>query len=73
MAATERFYAVRQARTKVIGSRTMTRGEAEREVAVWNEQIGPARVVPATEQARHAVRTENQAVLSALLNPTPSN
>lgn len=65
--AAERFYAVRQARTKVIGSRTMTRGEAEREVAAWLEHIGPAAVVPATQQARTAVRTGDQAVLGKLL------
>lgn len=66
----ERFYAVRQARTKVIGSRTMTRGEAEREVAAWLEHIGPAVVVPATPETRHAVRTEDQAALGKLLAGT---
>jgi hypothetical protein len=67
----ERFYAVRQGRTKVIGSRTMTRGEAEREVAAWTEHIGPAVVVPATPANRRAVHTEDQEVLAALLAGTP--
>jgi hypothetical protein len=67
MSAAERFYAVRQGRSKVIGSRTMTRAEADREVAAWREHIGPAVVVPATPGARHAVRTENQEALGALL------
>lgn len=67
MTVPERFYAVSQARARVIGSRTMTRGEAEREVAAWREHIGPAAVVPASPGNRHAVRTEDQAVLAALL------
>lgn len=65
--AAERFYAVRQGRSKVIGSRTMTRGEADREVAAWTEHIGSAVTVPATPANRRAVHTEDQAVLTALL------
>jgi hypothetical protein len=64
----ERFFAVRQARTKVIGSRSMTKGEADREVKAWREHIGPAVVVPADKPGvRHAIRTEDQAVLAQLL------
>ena len=37
-----KFIAIRQAKTKVVGSRVMTRHEAEREVAVWRDNIGPA-------------------------------
>lgn len=73
MQSTERFYAVRQARTKVIGSRTMTHGEAEREVSAWREHIGPAVVVPATPANRSAVRTCDQAALTALLTIKPAS
>lgn len=62
-----KFYAVRQARTRVIGSRKMTLAEAEREVAVWREEIGPAVVVPASREVTHAVRVYDQEVLSGLL------
>jgi hypothetical protein len=64
----ERFYAIRRARTKVVGSRTMTRGEADREVAAWRESIGPAVVVPATHANRGAVHRDDQTALTALLN-----
>jgi len=66
----ERFYAVRQARTKVIGSRNMSRGEAEREVAAWLEHIGPAVMVPDSPAVRRAVHTGNQEALGALLAGT---
>jgi hypothetical protein len=56
-----------QARSKVIGSRTMTLDEAGREAAVWRDEIGPAAVVVADDAARKAVRTEDQAALKALL------
>jgi hypothetical protein len=68
MAAAGRFYAVRQARSKVIGSRTMTRGEAEREVRAWRANIAHAVVVPATPENRRAVRTGDQDALGALLS-----
>lgn len=67
---TQRFYAVRRfASGKVLGSRTMTRAEADREVSAWREGIGPALAVPATDDMRRAVRTEDQAVLAPLLGP----
>jgi hypothetical protein len=62
-----RYYCIRQARTKIIGSRTMTLDEAGREAAVWRDEIGPAAVVVADDAARKAVRTEDQAALAALL------
>jgi hypothetical protein len=62
-----RYYCIRQARSKVIGSRTMTLDEAGREAAVWRDEIGPAAVVVADDAARKAVRTEDQAALKALL------
>jgi hypothetical protein len=64
----ERYYAIRQGRTRVIGSRSMTKGQAEHEAKAWREHIGPAVVVPADKPGvRHAVRTEDQAVLAQLL------
>lgn len=62
-----RFYAIRQARTKIIGSRTMTSDEAGREVAAWRDEIGPAAIVPVSAESRKAVRTEDQAALAALM------
>ena len=62
-----RFFAVRQARTRVIGSRIMTRAEAELEVTVWSAEIGPAKVVPVTKELTHAVRVYDQAVLRTVL------
>jgi hypothetical protein len=68
MSSEDRFYAVRRfASGKVLGSRTMTRAEADREVSAWRESIGPALAVPATGDMRHAVRTEDQSVLVPLL------
>lgn len=69
MSDAERFYAIRQAAIKIIGSRTMTRDEAEREASAWREGIGPAAVVPATPEIRRAVRAFDQAVLAPLLGP----
>lgn len=63
------FYAVRQARTRVIGSRVMSLAEAEREVAAWLEDVGPAVAVPATPELARAVRAYDQAVLARLLTP----
>jgi hypothetical protein len=63
-----RFYCIRQARTKIVGSRTMTADEAGREAAVWRDEIGPATVVVADAESRRAVRTEDQAALAKLLN-----
>lgn len=68
IASATRFYAVRQARTRVIGSRVMTLEEAEREVSVWRNEIGPAAVVPATRELASAVRTYDQAVLAPLVS-----
>jgi hypothetical protein len=65
-----RFYAIRQARIRIIGSRTMTLAQARREVAVWRAEIGPAVVVPATKETRRAVRAYDQVALSALLTGT---
>lgn len=62
-----KFYAVRQARTRIVGSRIMTRTEAEEEVTVWSAEIGPARVVPATRDLTHAVRVYDQDVLRTAL------
>jgi hypothetical protein len=64
-----KFFAIRQARTRVVGSRVMTRPEAEIEVSVWAADIGPARVVPVTKELTHAVRVYDQAVLNAALYP----
>ena len=64
-----KFYAVRQARTKVIGSRLMSHAEALTEVNCWSENIGPAKAVPDSPAMRRAVRTYDQAVLSAALYP----
>jgi hypothetical protein len=47
-----RFYAVRKTSRSIIGSRTMTQAEADREVAAWREHIGPAAVVPAVREHR---------------------
>jgi hypothetical protein len=65
----QRFYAVRQARTRVIGSRVMSEAEAGREVAAWLENVGPAAVVPATPELARAVRSYDQAALAPLLAP----
>jgi hypothetical protein len=62
-----KFFAVRQARTRVIGSRVMTRAEAELEVTVWLREIGPAAVVPVTDELTHAVRVYDQDMLRAVL------
>jgi hypothetical protein len=63
-----RFYAIRQTRRpRVIGSRSMTLADAEREVRVWAREIGPAVVVPATPETRAAVRREDQTEMAAIL------
>jgi hypothetical protein len=62
-----KFYAVRQALTRVVGSRIMTRAEAELEVTVWSAEIGPAKAVPVTKDLAHAVRVYDQDVLRAAL------
>jgi hypothetical protein len=62
-----RYYCIRQARTTVVGSRTMTHDEAGREAAAWRDDIGPAAVVPATAEVRAAIRRKDQAALTALL------
>ena len=59
----DKFYAVRQARTLVIGSRMMTRDEAAREVTAWRAEIGPACTVPVTEQSTRAVNSGDQQAL----------
>jgi hypothetical protein len=64
-----KFYAVRQARTRIIGSCVMTRKEAELEVAVWASEIGPAMLVADSPELRRAVRTYDQTVLGAALYP----
>jgi hypothetical protein len=61
------FYAIRQARTRVIGSELMTAAEADREVTCWRDHIGPARAVPATKAMRHAVRYYDQDILVPVL------
>lgn len=61
------YYAVRQARTKVVGSRAMTRAEADREVSLWRQEIAGARVMPVTPELQRAVRAMDQAVLSRAL------
>jgi hypothetical protein len=44
------FIAVRRFSSgRVLGSRVMTRDEAEREVTLWRAEIGPAAVAPATD------------------------
>jgi hypothetical protein len=57
-----KFFAVRQARTRI-----MTRAEAELEVSVWSDEIGPARVMPVTKELAHAVRVYDQGILRAAL------
>jgi hypothetical protein len=64
-----KFYTIRQARTRIIGSPVQTRSEAEREAAVWAEEIGPAVVVPATPELAHATRVYDQEVLGEILYP----
>ena len=65
--AAPKFYAIRQARTKVIGSRAMTQAEAEYEAKVWRGGIGPAVAVPVTPELRRAVAAYDQEVLVPLL------
>jgi hypothetical protein len=65
------FYAIRQARTRVIGSRSMTRAEADREVAAWAAEIGPARVLPVSPDLAAAVRSYDQAILVPALKGEP--
>lgn len=66
------YYCIRQARTKIIGSRSMTLDEAGREAAIWRDEIGPATVVVADAASRKAVRTEDQAALARLLEWGPA-
>jgi hypothetical protein len=61
------YYAIRQARSKVIGSEAMSRARAEREAATWAANIGPAAVVPVTPELARAVRAYDQSVLVPLL------
>jgi hypothetical protein len=63
----EKFYAVRQARTRVVGSRVMTYREAIEEVTVWRQEIGPAVVAPVSDELKRAVSSYDQAVLAPLL------
>jgi hypothetical protein len=65
------FYVLRQARTRVIGSRVMTEAEANREAQVWAAEIGPAVAVPATPALAQAVRFYDQDVLVPILYPPP--
>jgi hypothetical protein len=65
-----RFYVIRQARTRVIGSPVMTAVQARREYAAWTSPqsgVGPARIVPVTPALRRAVRAYDQDVLVPLL------
>jgi hypothetical protein len=64
-----KFYAVRQGRTRVIGSRLMSQAEASREVAMWTADIGPAKAVPDSPAMRRAARCYDQAVLVPALYP----
>jgi hypothetical protein len=64
-----KFYAVRQGRTRIIGSRLMSLAEASREVAMWTADVGPAAVVPDSPAMRTAVRRYDQAVLRPALYP----
>jgi hypothetical protein len=64
-----KFYAVRQFRGgKVLGSRIMTEAEAQREVAAWRLAVGRAAVVADAADVREAVHSDDQTVLSKLLN-----
>jgi hypothetical protein len=67
-----KFYAVRQASRKIIGSRLMSRAEADEEVACWAENIGPAIAVPDSPAIREAVRAYDQEVLGEWLYPAPA-
>jgi hypothetical protein len=49
----------------------MTAAEAGREAAAWRDHIGPAVVIPASAEARKAVRSEDQATLAALMEWSP--
>jgi hypothetical protein len=65
-----KFYAVRQARTKIIGSQLMSRAEADEEVACWVEaEIGPAVVAPDSPALRRAVKAYDQDALGEVLYP----
>jgi hypothetical protein len=63
------YYVIRQARTRVIGSRRMSLKDAEREVTAWTAEIGPAVAVPATPELKRAVTAYDQAVLVPVLYP----
>ena len=63
----DKFICIRQAHTKVIGSRVMSQHEAGREVAAWRDEIGPACYVPATSEVRSMVRRDDTAALAEIL------
>jgi hypothetical protein len=63
------FYAIRQARTRIIGSPVYTRAEAEREAAAWAADIGPAVAVLSTPALAQAVRCYDQDALGEILYP----
>ena len=72
----DKYIVIRQARTKVIGSRVMTAYEAGKEVAAWRDEIGPACYVPATEDVRSMVRRDDSKALAEILCkpwPAPRN
>lgn len=52
---------------KVLGSRVMTRAEADREVSVWRAEIGPAAVAPATATIRAMSDADDSAALADVL------
>lgn len=63
------YYAIRRFTSgKVLGSpRYELQEDAEREASTWREHIGPAAVVEVSVPVAHAVRTEDQETLAALL------
>jgi hypothetical protein len=62
------YIAVRQFSSgRVLGSRVMTRHEADREVSVWRAEIGPAAVAPATPAIRAMSEADDSAGLADVL------
>ena len=63
-----KFYAVRQfASGRVLGSRIMTGTEAEREVTMWRQEIGPAVMVPDSPAIRRMVHRDDSGSLAEVL------
>jgi hypothetical protein len=63
-----RYIAVRRFSSgQVLGSRLMTRDEADREVGIWRAEIGPAAVASATPAIRAMSEADDSAGLADVL------